>query len=86
VRCVSFTDSPKFAIHTNSRNSDRLDRLDMIKRVADEVVALGNGHTVDLKSPDRTVLVEVNKVGTRARAARGAIILAAYRSRRYSCT
>ncbi|RSH88846.1 hypothetical protein EHS25_003074 [Saitozyma podzolica] len=51
----------KFAIHTNSRNSDRLDRLDMIKRVADEVVALGNGHTVDLKSPDRTVLVEVNK-------------------------
>jgi adenylyl- and sulfurtransferase ThiI len=75
----------QFAIHTNSRNSDRLDRLDMIKRVADEVVALGNGHTVDLKSPDRTVLVEVNKVSTRARA-RGARSSRSRRSRSYTCT
>jgi tRNA acetyltransferase TAN1 len=50
---------------TNTRNSDRLERLDMIKRVADEIAELGHGHTVDLKSPDRTVLIEVNKVSLR---------------------
>lgn len=56
-------DSRKFAINPNSRNSGRLDRLEIIKRVADEVVALGAGHTVDLSNPDRTILIEVHKVG-----------------------
>lgn len=40
-----------------------MERLEIIKKVADEVVALGNGHTVDLSNPDRTILIEVHKVG-----------------------
>lgn len=34
----------------------------MIKKIADEVVALPEKHTVDLSNPDRTILVEVDKV------------------------
>jgi tRNA acetyltransferase TAN1 len=55
----------QFAIQTNSRNSNKLDRLEMIKKIADEVVALPAGHTVDLSNADRTILVEVDKVHTR---------------------
>ena len=34
----------------------------MIKSVADQVVGLGVGHTVDLDNPERTILVELYKV------------------------
>nr|XP_031864023.1 uncharacterized protein CI109_000667 [Kwoniella shandongensis]KAA5531095.1 hypothetical protein CI109_000667 [Kwoniella shandongensis] len=49
----------KFAIDTNSRNSDKLERMSMIQAVAQEVSQLNAGHSVDLKNPDRTILVEV---------------------------
>jgi len=47
----------------NTRNSHKLDRLEMIKTVAENVEALKGGHSVDLKNPDRTIVIEVNKVG-----------------------
>jgi tRNA acetyltransferase TAN1 len=34
----------------------------MIKTVAENVEALKGGHSVDLKNPDRTIVIEVNKV------------------------
>lgn len=34
----------------------------MIKTVAEVVEALGAGHKVDLGNPDRTIVIEVNKV------------------------
>lgn len=34
----------------------------MIKTVAENVEALGAGHSVDLSNPDRTIIIEVNKV------------------------
>ena len=46
----------------NTRNSHKLDRLEMIKTVAENVEALKGGHSVDLKNPDRTIVIEVNKV------------------------
>lgn len=52
----------QFAINTNMRSSDRLERLDMIKTVADQVVKLDKGHKVDLENPERTILVELYKV------------------------
>jgi tRNA acetyltransferase TAN1 len=52
----------KFAVVVNTRNSHKLDRLEMIKTVAENVEALGAGHTVDLGQPDRTIIIEVNKV------------------------
>jgi len=52
----------KFAIVVNTRNSHKLDRLEMIKTVAENVEALGAGHSVDLSNPDRTIIIEVNKV------------------------
>ncbi len=52
----------QFAINTNTRSSNRLERLDMIKTVADQVVKLEQGHKVDLENPERTVLIELYKV------------------------
>jgi tRNA acetyltransferase TAN1 len=52
----------KFAVVVNTRNSHKLDRLEMIKTVAENVEALGAGHSVDLSNPDRTIIIEVNKV------------------------
>ena len=52
----------QFAINTNTRSSDRLERLDMIKTVADQVVKLDHGHKVDLEHPERTILIELYKV------------------------
>jgi len=52
----------KFAVVVNTRNSHKLDRLEMIKTVAENVEALGVGHSVDLSNPDRTIIIEVNKV------------------------
>jgi adenylyl- and sulfurtransferase ThiI len=52
----------KFAVIVNTRNSHKLDRLEMIKTVAENVEALGAGHSVDLSNPDRTIIIEVNKV------------------------
>ncbi|KIR68049.1 hypothetical protein I314_01542 [Cryptococcus bacillisporus CA1873] len=51
----------KFAVDTNSRNSDKLERMEMIRTVAEQVAILGGGHTVDLKNADKTILVEVYK-------------------------
>ncbi|WVW85493.1 hypothetical protein I302_107531 [Kwoniella bestiolae CBS 10118] len=51
----------KFGIETNTRQSDRLDRMDMIHTVAGEITKLEKGHKVDLKKPDKTVLVELYK-------------------------
>ncbi|WVQ80168.1 hypothetical protein IAT38_002273 [Cryptococcus sp. DSM 104549] len=51
----------KFAIVTNSRFSGKLERMDMILTVAEEVTKLDKGHSVDLKNPDLTILVEVAK-------------------------
>ncbi|ORX38402.1 hypothetical protein BD324DRAFT_620726 [Kockovaella imperatae] len=50
-----------FGILYNSRNSQRLDRMDVIKSIAEHVSTLDPSHTVDLKNPDRTILVETNK-------------------------
>ena len=52
----------QFGIIPNNRNSARLDRMDMIKAVADKVAELNPEHKADLKKPDRTILIEVNKV------------------------
>jgi tRNA acetyltransferase TAN1 len=52
----------KFAVVVNTRNSHKLDRLEMIRTVAENVEALGAGHSVDLSNPDRTIIIEVNKV------------------------
>ncbi|WWC90599.1 uncharacterized protein L201_005535 [Kwoniella dendrophila CBS 6074] len=51
----------KFAIDTNSRQSEKLDRMRMIHTVAEEVTKLDKGHSVDLKNPDKTILVELYK-------------------------
>ncbi|WVN86291.1 uncharacterized protein L203_101454 [Cryptococcus depauperatus CBS 7841] len=51
----------KFAVDTNSRFSDKLDRMDMIHAVAEEVTKLNGGHIVDLKNPEKTIIVEVCK-------------------------
>jgi adenylyl- and sulfurtransferase ThiI len=52
----------QFAVIVNSRNSHKLDRMEMIKTVAEVVDGLGHGHKVDLGNPDRTIIIEVNKV------------------------
>lgn len=46
----------------NSRSSTRLDRLEMIKTVADIVTDLEAKHSVDLKNQQRTILIELHKV------------------------
>ncbi|KAK4940202.1 hypothetical protein LTR10_019631 [Elasticomyces elasticus] len=56
----------KFAIRPTIRNNNKLDRDQVIRVVADKIVALGQGmHTVDLKGYDKLVLVDVyrNVVG-----------------------
>ncbi|OCF57556.1 hypothetical protein L486_05014 [Kwoniella mangroviensis CBS 10435] len=53
--------SLKFAIDTNTRQSDRLDRMDMIHTVAAEITNINIEHKVDLKNPDKTVLIELYK-------------------------
>ncbi|WVQ95063.1 hypothetical protein IAU59_002155 [Kwoniella sp. CBS 9459] len=53
--------SLKFAIDTNTRASDKMERMEMITTIAEEITKLGKGHTVDLKNPDKTVLVELFK-------------------------
>ena len=47
----------------NTRNSDRLDRMDVIHAAAKAVEDLGAGHSVDLKAPDRMVMIEIMMVG-----------------------
>ena len=44
----------------------------MIKAVAEQISALNPAHKVDLKNPERTVLIEVNKVGPPATYVRSA--------------
>ncbi|GMK55181.1 hypothetical protein CspeluHIS016_0202370 [Cutaneotrichosporon spelunceum] len=57
-----FSGGPKkFAIQVASRNSNALERLQMIKAVAEEVNNLSPAHKVDLKHPDRTVMIELFK-------------------------
>ncbi|ORY35740.1 hypothetical protein BCR39DRAFT_511850 [Naematelia encephala] len=51
----------RFAIVTNKRNSNRMDRMEMIKAIADLVVKAGSAHKVDLNDPERTILVEIYK-------------------------
>jgi tRNA acetyltransferase TAN1 len=55
-------DTMQFAIAPHSRNSNKVDRMEMIKKIADEVVALPAGHKVDLSNAERTILVEVDRV------------------------
>ncbi|BEI83990.1 hypothetical protein CcaverHIS002_0405940 [Cutaneotrichosporon cavernicola] len=57
-----FSGGPKkFAIQVATRNSNALERLQMIKAVAEEVNKLSPKHKVDLKNPDRTVMIELFK-------------------------
>ncbi|KAL1413413.1 hypothetical protein Q8F55_001179 [Vanrija albida] len=54
------TDGPlKFAINVSTRNSAKLERLEMIKAVAEEVAKLNPEHKVDLTNPDRTIMLEL---------------------------
>lgn len=46
-----------------TRNSNALERLEMIKAVAEEVSKLNSGHHVNLKNPERTIMIELFKVG-----------------------
>jgi tRNA acetyltransferase TAN1 len=55
----------KYGIMPNSRNSDRIDRMEMIKSIADIVTALPGNHKVDLKDQERTILIELHKVSVR---------------------
>lgn len=54
---------PQFGITPNSRNSNKMDRMEMIHKLADQVVSVNPAHKVDLKDPQRTILIEVHKVG-----------------------
>lgn len=56
------TDINQFAVVVSSRNSQKLERLDMIKTVAENVELLEAGHSVDLGKPDRTIIIELAKV------------------------
>ncbi|KLT45515.1 hypothetical protein CC85DRAFT_306697 [Cutaneotrichosporon oleaginosum] len=57
-----FSGGPKkFGIQVATRNSNALERLQMIKAVAEEVTKLSPEHTVDLKNPDRTIMIELFK-------------------------
>lgn len=51
----------KYGIMTNSRSSNKLDKMDMIKTVANLVTNLDQGHSVDLKNQDKTVILELYK-------------------------
>ena len=52
--------SLKFAIRPTLRNNDKVDRNTVIPAIASQIQELGkNEHKVDLKNPDRAVLVEV---------------------------
>ncbi|WWC63420.1 uncharacterized protein I303_106022 [Kwoniella dejecticola CBS 10117] len=51
----------KYAIDTNTRQSDRLERMSMIHTVAEQVTLLDKGHSVDLKNPEKTILLELYK-------------------------
>ncbi|OCF44031.1 hypothetical protein I317_02139 [Kwoniella heveanensis CBS 569] len=51
----------KFAIDTNTRSSDKMERMQMITTIAEEITKLEKGHSVDLKNPDKTVLAELYK-------------------------
>ncbi|WVR09501.1 hypothetical protein IAU60_006569 [Kwoniella sp. DSM 27419] len=51
----------QFAIDTNTRMSDRLQRMEMITTIAEQVTKLDKGHSVDLANPDKTILVELHK-------------------------
>lgn len=51
----------KYGIMPNSRSSSKLDRMEMIQTVANLVTGLDQGHTVDLKNQDKTVLIELYK-------------------------
>lgn len=57
-------DTYQFAINAHVRNSDKIPRLDMIKIVAEEVPKLNPTHSVDLKNPDRTILIELFRVSS----------------------
>lgn len=48
----------------NTRSSQKLERFEMIKAVADIVTDLEVKHTVDLKNQERTILIELHKVST----------------------
>lgn len=58
-------------MNTNSRSSDKLERMEMIRAVAEQVAMLGGGHTVDLKNADKTILVEVYKVDDHLKGSQG---------------
>ncbi|WWC71452.1 uncharacterized protein I206_105408 [Kwoniella pini CBS 10737] len=51
----------KYAIDTNTRQSDRLERMSMIHTVAKQVSLLDKSHSVDLKNPEKTILLELYK-------------------------
>jgi adenylyl- and sulfurtransferase ThiI len=40
-----------------------MDRMEMIHKLADQVVSVNPAHKVDLRDPQRTILIEVHKVG-----------------------
>ncbi|RSH77608.1 uncharacterized protein EHS24_003168 [Apiotrichum porosum] len=65
----------KFGINTHTRNSAKMERLDMIKTVAEEVVKLNPEHKVDLTNSERTVMVELFKFNP-SRVAKDAAIAA----------
>ncbi|EIW68239.1 hypothetical protein TREMEDRAFT_44662 [Tremella mesenterica DSM 1558] len=53
--------SLRFGIIVSARHWDKLQKLDMIKNLAENVEELGMGHKVDLNNQDRTILIEAYK-------------------------
>ena len=52
----------KYGVFPTTRCHTNLERLDLIRAVADIVTGLNNGHTVDLKNQERSILIELHKV------------------------
>jgi tRNA acetyltransferase TAN1 len=55
----------------NTRSSQKLERFEMIKAVADIVTDLDVKHTVDLKNQERTILIELHKVSCLVKSIKG---------------
>lgn len=51
----------KYGITPNTKSSQKLDRLEMIRTVADLIGTLPGGHKVDLKDQERSVMIELYK-------------------------
>ena len=62
IALLSTSTDAKYGIMPTTRSSNKLDRLDMIRTVADQIGALPGGHKVDLQNQERTVMIELYKV------------------------